>query len=306
MRVATVVVSLWGAAGCLPSPPEPVYAVQRSALVAHPAPPAWSGTPLRGRVQFRASNSTVLVPVEPEETAGANAGLFVARHNIGGAMRLRVAGDWELALSAEGSPVTDAMQISDSSLDPPDGTSWTKGAGLRYSAAVTESWRLGLGAELRHTTSPYREQGTCVANCTAASPDYMEEGTHGLFGYTMSLVPSYDFGDVVVFAGLTRQNHPTNTRKQRQTASANSNDDLDELREGPGYTIVGAGIEFRVWRHVTITGHVFQPLSTDVATYGPAVGFALGGELYDPDQPRYSRQELARALATDASATGNP
>jgi len=282
------------AVGCVPGPPPPVYAVQRSALVAPPSPPAWSGTPLRGRVQFAASNSTVVVPVEPKETTGANAGLFVARTNVGGAIRIRFWDNLTLKLMGELAPHEKAMQISEFSLGSPEGSVSAMGAGLEYSGPISGAWRLGVAGDLRSSRSPFREQGRCIENCDGAA-DYYEEGKRSVAIYSASVVPSYNFGDVVWFASLTLRNHPTNTRKSRQIAGAN--DEGDELRQGPGYYLLGTGVEVRATQHVSILAHVFQPLSTDIAKYGPAIGFAIRGDLYDPPPARYSKSQLRRTLA---------
>lgn len=294
MRLVAVIGLLVLAGGCVPGPPPPVYAVQRSALVAHPSPPIWSGTPLRGRVQFQASSSTVVVPVEPEETDGANAGLFVARTNLGGTLRIRFWENLTVKLLGEMSPDKKAMQIAEESLGSPRGAVNTLGAGLEYSAPLTGPWRLGLAGELRTSRSPFREEGRCIENCLDA-PDYYEEGWHRVSIYSASLVPSYDLGKVVLFAGLTVRNHPTNTRKNRQTARVN--DSMDELREGPAYFLLGSGVEVRATKHISVLGHVFQPVSTEIARYGPAIGFAIRGDLYDSEQTRYSRSQLRQSLA---------
>ena len=290
MRLVGLIAPLVLAGGCVPAPPPPVYAVQRSALVAHPSPPVWSGTPLRGRVQFQGSHSTVVVPVEPEETDGANAGLFVARTNVRGAIRIRLWDNLIVKLIGELSPDKKAMQIADESLGSPKGTVASAGVGLEYSAPISGPWRLGLAGDLSTSSSPFREQGRCVANCQGVPAEYYEEGEHSVAIYSMSVVPSYDFGDVVLFAGLTMRNHPTNTRKNRQIAGVD--DEMDELRQGPAYYLLGTGVEVRATRHLSIVGHVFQPLSTDIAKYGPAIGFAIRGDLYDPEPTRYSKSQL--------------
>lgn len=294
MRLVGLIALLVLAVGCVPGPPPPVYAVQRSALVAHPSPPVWSGTPLRGRVQFQASHSTIVVPVEAEETDGANAGLFVARTNVRGALRIRSGDNLILKLMGEISPHKKAMQIAEESLGTPKGTVASFGAGLEYSVPLSGPWRLGLAGDLSVSSSPFREQGRCIENCLGA-PDYYEEGEHSIPIYSASLVPSYNFGKVVLFAGLTMRNHPTNTRKNRQIAG--TDDEMDELRQGPAYYLLGTGVEIQATRHLSFVGHVFQPLSTDIAKYGPAVGFAIRGDMYDPQPTRYSRSQAKQALA---------
>ena len=241
-------------------------------------------------------SSTVVVPVEPTETQGANAGLFVARTNIGGALRMRFGDNLTIKLIGEFAPDKNAMQISEESLGSPEGMVATLGAGFEYSVPLSGPWRLGLAADLSLGRSPFREQGRCIENCFSA-PDYYEEGRHSVPIYSASVIPSYSVGDVVFFGGLTMRNHPTNTRKNRQIAG--TDDESDELRQGPAYYLVGTGVEVQASRHLSFVGHIFQPISTDIAKYGPAVGFAIRGDLYDPDpEPkRYSRGQLSRSLA---------
>src|SRR5687767_12774719 len=88
VALAVAIAAAGSAGACMPTP-EPVYAVRRSALIPHVAPPAHSGAPPRGRLQLEFHGSTVIAPIPAQEAAGANAGLYIARHNLGGSVRVR-------------------------------------------------------------------------------------------------------------------------------------------------------------------------------------------------------------------------
>lgn len=271
--VIAVVVGLVG--GCLPAPPDPVYAVRRSALVSHPAPPSRSGAPMTRDVEFQLSHSTVVVPIEPVETIGANAGLYVARHNIGGGVRFRTTENFDLGLRFETSLLRGAMAIAKDRDAPPYGTSVAFGPTFHYAAPLGGGFYLGFAMDLLLRWNPYREEGRCIRNCSYGADSYVESGNHVHLQPTFAVLPSYRAGRFTVFVGLTRRNHATNTKNDTQTESANERDDADELRTGPAYVLLGGGVEAELGSGFKLLAHVYQPVSTSVARYGPVLGLAL-------------------------------
>lgn len=146
-----------------------------------------------------------------------------------------------------------------------------------FASPLDNGFRIALGLELGLVSASVREEGQCIANCEYAAGSYVEHGTSTVGLASTSLIPSYRVGNWVGFASGTLRNHPTNTDKQRLGAWADDRD--DELRSGPLYILVGAGLEYRDPSGMTVLGQVYQPISTGVVQYGPAAGFSVGFEL---------------------------
>jgi opacity protein-like surface antigen len=292
MRCLLLAVATVMASACVP--PGPVYSVRRSALVPHPAPPAKSGFPLGGKIRFAAHSSTVLVPVEPVEADGANAGLYVARHNLGAELAFRLGLAWDLRLSYQSSLMRSAMPVAANAAPPPDVRAATGlGLGLGYSARVSDRFRVGFDVALAWHAIPYFEEGKCIADCLVANDSYTEEGHHTVAIGSLSVLPGYRLNrNVVVFGGVTLRNHPTNTKIEQQTQWGNQYDDDDEIRSGPRYTLVSAGVEYAVGNGVKLIGQVFAPVEADIVRYGPAVGFTFA---YEPPSPRPANRYRYRA-----------
>lgn len=275
---------------CLPPPPEPVYAVRRSALVSHPAPPPHSGAPMTKDVEFQLSDSTVLVPIKPVETIGANAGLYVARHNIGTAMRFKVSEVFDMGIRSEVSLLRGSMAIAKLHDAPPDGTSVGVGPTLHYAAPLGGGFYLGFALDLLVRWNPYREEGRCIRNCSYGTDSYVEEGNHAHLQPVFAVLPSYRVGRLTVFAGITRRNHATNTKNDTQTETANDHDDADEVRTGPAYVLLGGGVEVELGGGVKLLGHIYQPVSTSVARYGPVLGLAISVGFDNGNEPEWRRR----------------
>lgn len=262
-------------AGC--RPPEPVYAVRRSALVPHPLAPPRSGRPLEGRVQFAVQNSTVIQPVAPREATGANAGLYVARDNLGGAVRTRLSANLELSFQLEVALAAGAMPIAHDALPAPDnGNAYGGGLGMMYSIPMGREFHLGVAVDALRYLIPYHEEAVCIQNCELGGPDsYQETGTHRVTVLSYSLLPTWHRNGLTLWGSVTQRNHPTNTERESQTLSGNGRDDDDEVNFGPMYTIVGGGAELHLGGGVRAYAVLFVPLTERPVVYGPVIGFGL-------------------------------
>lgn len=261
--------------GCVGSD-EPLYAVRRSALVPHPQPPMQTGHAPDDDLRLTVYDSTVLVPVRPVETAGANAGLYVARHNLGGDLAIAVSPRTELLLGGEASLLRGAMAISRDAPPPPLDTSavFTMRAGMAHAVQLSDDVQLGLHLSLGSSTIPYNEEGRCLMNC-GASTYYATSGTHEVMDWSASLLPNYRVGRLTMFGGLTLTNHPTNSKYDTVRETQLAYEDDAQTRTGPTYAIAGAGAEWAASRTVHFLAQVFEPLSTSVAAYAPAFAVAL-------------------------------
>lgn len=261
---------------CLPTPPEPVFAVRRSALVPHPSPPIRTGHPISG-VRASLRDSTLLVPIEPVETDGANAGLYVARHNVGFDLRTALSRSVDFGLHIDTALLRGAMPIAKDATRPPYGDHATgAGISLGASAPLTGPWRLGFAAELGFVSIPFFEEGRCIRNC-GWELWYEESGHHEVWNTIFSVIPSYRDGPFTVYANVTFRNHATNTKSETQTDGQNMRDDASEIRRGPAYMIMGTGIEYATGA-LRVGAQVFLPATTSIADYGPALGITLGVE----------------------------
>ncbi len=289
--VGVFVIAMLVFAGCLPPPPQPIYAVRRSALISHPAPVMRSGAPLDSKVQFQIDNSTVVVPVEPVETEGANAGLFVARHNPGVGLRLRINDSYDVGFRVQTGLLRGAMAITEKPSAPPDGDVIQVGTTWNYSAKLTPKFRLAWAADLLVSANPFDEETRCIRNCRGIGGS--SEGGYKLtLITTFSILPSYKTGPVTWFGGLSIRNHPTNTKTDVISQSALMNDDADDLRRGPFYWLAGGGIEVEVGDTVRFLAQIYQPMSDYVARYGPVLGIGVRFDIADKEPPR--RLETAR------------
>lgn len=271
---AAVAVSLASAA-------PPTYRVRRSALVPHPSPPAWSGQPLSKPIELRVRNSTVLVPVEPSESPGANAGLYVARHNVGGSVRARAGDNWALGVGLDVGLDEDAMQIADDSTKPPEeGATHTWRVSARYSLPLEHGWRVGFGGSAGLLSAAYHETGECIANCEGAPQYYEESGIKTVPVWSLSLLTSRRLAAATLFGGLTVENHPRNTKNGTYTVGDDDSD--DELSSGPAYVLVGGGVEWQVTDDLKLLGQIYQPVSSEIARYGPVLGVSVAVDLGTP------------------------
>jgi len=267
-----------GCTGCISGTgcgPQPKYAVRRSALVSHPAPPARSGAPLRKDFELRFNNSTVVVPVEPVETPGANAGLYVARHNFGLGTRFKVSDTFDFGFRAEASLLRGSMAIAKDRHTPPTGSSVAFGPTFHYSAPLGKRWYLGFALDLAIRVNPIREDGRCIHNCQRGSNSYTEEDEDAHLQTNFAVLPSYRFDRLVVFGGVSRRNHPTNEKNGVVTGPRGGFDDDGELTSGPVYLMLGGGVEVDLGAGFKLMGQLFQPVSTSIASYGPVFGLAI-------------------------------
>lgn len=263
--------------GCVP---EPVYAVRRSALVPHPAPPMRTGRAPDHEVRASFYSSTDVVAATPQANPGANAGLYVARHNLGGSLEVRVLPHTYAAATAQVSFREGEMAVASDAAMPPDGGN-ANGIGFEigHALVLSDQVQLAIVAGMMEFDVPYYEQAHCIANCNGVALDYMESGTHGVEIWSFSLLPSYREGSLTLFSGLTLRNHPTNTKADDQTAAGLGYDSQQEIRGGPLTVILGAGVEWAATDYIKLMALAYQPVISEVVSYGPAVAIAASLDL---------------------------
>jgi hypothetical protein len=269
-------------AGCNLAP-EPVYSVRRSALVPHPQPPMRTGHTMDHEVRITGYDSTYLVPIKPVEAAGANAGLYVARHNMGGSVDVRITEHTDIAVIGQASLARGSMPVATDAAKPPDSqAAGGFGAELAHAIPMSDHAQIALVAGAMVFGVPYYEEGHCIANCTGVG-DYSQSGDTSIAIWSLSVLPSYREGRFTAFGGITWRNHPTNVKTDTETQAALAYDNTGELNGGPTYTILGAGLEWAATDTVKLLVEVHQPLTDTVVRYGPALGFAAS---FDFDVPK--------------------
>ncbi len=274
MRGVVLVVALLLCAGSAAK--QPVYVVQRSALVPHVAPPSRTGRPPDGVADLVAQDATFLVPIPPSANAGANAGLYVARTTVTVAIRVRVGENWDLGPRFEYAFTTGQMPVG---AYHPVAPSWHTGAfgfgaGVGYSAPLYgDGVRLGVALDVMNYVIPYHEEGTCVANCEGVVGTYVADGSHNVPVASFGIYPSWSTHGVTLFGGVTLRNHPSNTAINTQPSPVSDAD--RQVSAGPGYWIVGMGAEVAMSRSWRARVELVQPLTRSPVDYGPALGVGL-------------------------------
>ncbi|HEU4615706.1 MAG TPA: hypothetical protein VFS15_26605 [Kofleriaceae bacterium] len=285
MRFAAVLLVIT-AVGCVPPP---VYRVQRTARVPHPAAPLRTGEPLDGPVELSLGASSVGDLAAPR-LVDKQASIEVPREQMRGELRIRLGrrgARGELAPIFE-TAAPSSMQPLDPTQAPVESGAPT-GFGLagRYSIDTgAPGFSIGVGLEAMSWQIPYVEYRTCVEFCEENGAPAMQvlHGTEGASTLGASLTPTYRHGDVAVFATAYTRRHPTIVRKGTELYAMDYDQDVDS---GNYNWIVSAGIEYRL-PVVSLMATVQQDLTRDPVAYAPSFGFSVAVRVPDPPQPRAS------------------
>jgi hypothetical protein len=260
------------ATACLP---EPIYKVQRSARVPHPAAPLRSGAPLDAPFEASFGTSSAFdlrAPRLVDHTAAVETPAVQVR----GELRLRLGTYGEIHIANEHS--FDPSAIDPTQAPIPGGrNAWSFNAGVRYAVPVAPDVFIGLGLESVAWTLPYVEYRSCVANCEGSPAQERDTGTDNLWGLAADITPTYRTGDLTVFAGLHIAPNPTIRRKGTEVGAIDYESDL---ALGPTSYIVHAGAEYKLGP-VSLLAQIQQDLGGDPVSYGPSFGFAIAGRLMD-------------------------
>jgi hypothetical protein len=228
-----------------------------------------------GDAAFEASMgaSTAASGERPREGEGANAGLFIPRVELGGAMRAQVGELFDVGLVWDYGAREGAYRTSPDQPTPDNGSVWGGGASAFASLpTLTPGFRVGVGLDLLVYSIPYVEYRTCATGClkpyTTVDRDRENVGV-----YSLSIIPSWRAGRVTLFGGGTMRNHPTITKGSVEGPA----EDLlsDEVEAGPPNFVVSAGVELEVVAGLRAMALVYQPITTDPVEYGPTLGLAL-------------------------------
>ncbi|HEY5947081.1 MAG TPA: hypothetical protein VIV40_16370 [Kofleriaceae bacterium] len=294
-----LVLALAGLVGCVPPP---VYRVQRTARVPHPAAPLRTGEPLDGPVELSVGASS-LGDVKSPELVDEQASLEVPREQMRGELRIRLGKRGEFAPIFE-QAMAGSMQALDSTQAPvKQGSPTGLGVAGRYSFETgAPGFAIGVGLEVMSWQIPYVEYRTCVANCEINSAPTMQvtNGIETVSTFGLALTPTYRRGPLALFAGAYTRRHPTIVRKGTERYAEDYDSEVDG---GPYNWLVNAGLEYRL-PIVSVLAMVQQNLTRDPVQYAPSFGVAIAFRV--PDQKRSRAHAVEPAPTPSFGPPGDP
>jgi len=271
-----------GAVGCIPAP---VYRVQRTARVPHPAAPLRTGEPLAGPIELSVGASTIGDVTKPE-LVDKHASIEVAREQMRAELRIRLGERGEIAAIYE-SAMGETVALDPTQAPVEDGMPNGWGLGFRRSIDTgAPGLSVGVGLEAMVIQIPYVEHRTCIEWCDENSvPTYeMQSGYESVSTFGVSVIPTYRTGNLAVFAGAYTRRHPTIKRKGEELYADSS--DVDRDVDGGNYNLMlNAGLEYRL-PVVSVLATMQQDLTADPVQYGPSFGLAIAFRVPDT-KPRH-------------------
>lgn len=262
--IASVLALLAGACG--------YTQIQQSSLVPVPtmAPPAAP----RGRADLFLGHSIVTYIGTRELRPNSDAGLWLPRHQLDGSLSVRLSRFFALRLMGGGGLPDDATAAAPTTLMNPGRSTWWVGTGM----ILTYRHESGVGVEVELDTSVLQVPSLLRwRDC-----DYWDECGPWRSTFQYDTVPmfagtarvSHAPADwVVLFAGLTVRNHPTNRAAFRDLYASSS------VTMGDPVLVVGLGAELTIEDVVSIIPHLAWPVAGGPVEYGPMVGLALRGRI---------------------------
>ena len=289
--------------GCVPPPP--VYRVQRTARVPHPAVPLRTGEPIAGMAEVSVGASSFADARDPR-LVDSTAAVEVPSRQYRGELRLRIrraeiAGIYEWANGG-------TMQALDATQAPVDeGNVEGRGAAVRYSIDAGSGLSFGLGLEALAWSIPYVEYRTCVQNCAINDAPQMQviHGSQSVATLAFAFTPTYRIGRFAFFAGTYARRQPTIVRKGTEMYVDSGHD--TDVGEGRYNWLVHGGVEMRL-PIVSVLLQIQQDLTRDPVWYGPSLGFALAARLPElhGKPPRATNEPWNRSSSSSAGAASWP
>jgi hypothetical protein len=261
------------------------HQIRRSALVPAVTPPLSAGAVSNDRlVGLTVGNSTFLratSPIEPSSTT-QNAGLYIPRTQFGLEALFTVAENLRLGPKLEIGLREGATPIARDIPPPPDNPVVGFGPVIEYAIPVHPLVRIGMGVELLWTFAPYAIYEGCPV-CRRT-----DQGADSTLVLGLSLIPAVRLGPVVVFAGISGRNQPTNTRDATVYGSV---DFSDNVTFGKMYLVTFGGLEVHIGRYLDVALQLYYPVNRDPVSYGgPALSAWLTLPLGDGPEQRTTRQ----------------
>jgi hypothetical protein len=261
------------------------YTVRKSALAPHIAPPMRSGQDMGGATAEAAVGASALArgkaPVEGED---ANAGLYIPRVEVVGALRKRISEDLDLGILYDHGFRRGAYATSEDQPEPRNGSVYGFGVSGFYSVPTgSPGLRVGIGLDLLTYSIPYVEYRTCVDFCGGTPYTRVDHDRDSVGVYSLAVIPSWKSGRFTLFGGGTVRNHPTIEKGSIEGVL----DSDDEVDSGPPNFIVHAGLDVELGQGIRAMAMVYQPVDRSPVEYAPTLGVGLTLPLgrYKPPKP---------------------
>jgi len=260
--------------------PDPIYKVQRTARVPHPAAPLRSGAPLDAPIEASFGTSSALDLRSPR-LVDPTASVETPAVQLRGELRIRLGTYGEVHVGTE--HALDATAIDPTQAPVTGGNAWSQLLGFRYAVPVSDDVFIGLGIESVLWVLPYVEYRSCVENCDGVPQQERDSGTDTLWSVAASITPTYRHDNLTLFGGLYIAPNPTIKRKGTEIGAVDYDSDL---ALGPTSFVVHAGVEYKLGP-VSLLVQIQQDLNGAPVSYGPSFGFAIAGRLLDEYTRRF-------------------
>ena len=242
------------------------YQVRQSALV---PPPVLPSQPAPGLVADAfVGDATVTFLSRPERAAGDDSALWISRHVLQGAGTLHF-GWFGLRMTGLAGLGTGAMAAAPTSLRRPDDTVGSFGIGA-IAAIPIDQHVLTATLDGSIVWIPSYYEATCSSGCEGRALFQSGQDREVLIQPSLSLGYGYRITPVArIFGAFAFQDHPTNDAVIDSTIAN------PEVRLGPLYVTVGAGVELDVRPWLSLIPLLQWPLTRNPIEYGPFVGLGV-------------------------------
>jgi hypothetical protein len=288
--------------------PPPVYKVQRTARVPHPAVPMRTGEPLDGPIELSVGMNSFGDTKQPE-LMDSQASVEVPNKQMRSELRIRLGREGargELAPIFEQALASGMKPVDPTQAPVREGSPTGVGIAFRYSIPTgVDGLSIGTGIEAMSWEIPYVEYRTCVAYCAENNAPQMQinHGSEGVGTLGFALTPTYRSGPVAMFAGAYTRRQPTIVRKGTEEFAMDYDQDVSA---GNYNMVVHAGIEYRL-PAVSFLATVQQDLTADPVLYGPTFGLAIALRVPNhPKLPYHDPQPEPRPASAPVLQSGPP
>jgi hypothetical protein len=267
MRMVCLFVSV-ALAGCS------TYSVRRAALVPHLAPTPRNGQPLDGQQEVSFGSAAVVSAGTPTE-GDRGAGIELPRIDLNGALRFALGKNADLGFVWDQGLDEGSQKIAPDQPSPKNGDVYGGGLSFQYSVFFQDSkLRLGLTTDVLYYSVPYVEYRTCVTGCEGMPMlSTIERGRRTVPVVSLGVIPSYRFGRVTVYGGMTARNHPTIDRGDIEDDVII--EDEQDVYAGPFNLVASLGVDVAIYRSVRASLQIYQPLTQTPVAYRPTVGLGV-------------------------------
>lgn len=242
--------------------------VRQSSLVpsaALPPPPSF-----RHRADVYVGNSSIAFIKRPELAANEEAGLWIPRHQLDGAISVRL-GRWVgLRLNYRHGFSEGAIKAADTTLQKPDDDVFGVGTEVQGRIPIDKDMDMFLSFGTTLFTVPsYLEIrpefcDTCVPERRQETEQVMQFSFGGAYRWRVSQL-------IAVWGMMNAQTHPTNR------AAFSSSLPEGDVETGPMNLLFGAGAELEIVPQFHIVPMVQVPVFERPIRYGPLISVGLRG-----------------------------